>query len=113
MEKVCVFQLYNLLPVSSEILKNSVYGFPSETKPYLIVLGLPRSPSSACTCRISSPGFRVGFNNVVGGARVKTGGVSCTSRTATKRGQPAMFLVSFSISVYGSCSTVKEEQIFL
>lgn len=90
------------LPVSSDMLKNEAKGFPSDTRPYRMFRGLPRSPSSAWTRRTTSPGFRVGFRRVVGGAKVNTGGVSCSSCTATRSGQLAMFLVSLPISVHGS-----------
>lgn len=90
------------LPLSSVMLKNLAKGFPSITRPYRISLGLPLSPSSACTLRIRSPGVRLGLRVVVGGAMVNTGGVSCTSSTATSRGHPAMLRVSSAMFVHGS-----------
>lgn len=84
------------------MLKNLAIGFPSVTSPYRMSLGLPLSPSSACTLRIRSPGVRLGLRVVVGGAMVNTGGVSCSSSTATNSGHPAMLRVSSSIFVHGS-----------
>lgn len=43
------------LPDVSEMLKNGMNGFPSETRPYVTSLGTPLSPSSACTRNITSP----------------------------------------------------------
>lgn len=61
------------------MLKNGVNGFPSETRPYLICLGAPLSPSSARTFTIMSPGATCRGRCVMGGADVNTGGISCTS----------------------------------
>ena len=89
-------------PVCSEMLKKGVNGLPSGTSPYLMSRGFPRSPSSACTRSTGSPGNKAGLRVVVGGARVKTGGVSCTSITATRKGHDAIFRVSSDEIVHGS-----------
>ena len=99
------------LPPSSDKWKNRTKGFPSSTKAYRMSLGEPLSPSSACTFKITSPGFISGSKTVVGGDRVKMGGVSCTSNTETSNGQLAMFLVSFSTSVHGSWRNIITELI--